>query len=206
VAQVGIVPIALAAYGALVSIREAVMRWWTAVLVLSLAFVAASPWILGSWNPRYGLFFMLPVWVLAAAGTAAIAEALRSWHHGVAWLGVVAILSAPKFASHFVDGSRHDFRTAADVVLSRAPNAQVVSNWPATLQYYLEPQTGQRPTYWSPGDPLPREESLIVLASNTWEPVLRVQNRTVRVIGEVGRRRFDEQSHLIRIYVVGPTP
>jgi hypothetical protein len=203
VAQAGIVPIALAGVGAVIALRDRRLHAWLALLCLSLSFVVLAPFVFGAWNPRYGLFFMVPVWLLAAAGVEVIALSLVSnWHRAV-WLGVVVLMGLPKFASHFIDGSRHDFRTAASIVASTiGPDQAVVSNWPATLQYYLEPLAAERPSYWSPGEPLPDGDVVVVLASNGWEPVLRSAGRNVDVIGEVGRRRLDEQSHLIRIYRV----
>jgi hypothetical protein len=202
VAQVGIVPVGLAFYGGIWAIGDRKFHAWLILLALSLTFVTLSPAIMGNWNPRYGLFFMVPLWVLAAVGAAAIADALGSRTRSLAWLGAIVLLSLPKLASHFVDGSRHDFRTSAAAVASADPQDAIVSNWPATLQYYLEPMTGQHPTYWAPGEPLPSGQVVVVLASNAWEPVLRVPNRKVDVIAEVGKRRFDEQSYLIRVYRV----
>jgi hypothetical protein len=204
VAQVGVAPIALALLGlvdAVIRPQPPFLRWWGGLLVLSLAFVTASPWIFPAWNPRYGLFFMPPVWIMGASGSAAIAAALPK-RIAIGWLLAVFLLIAPKLASHFVDGSRHDFRTAAAIVSRGQASVAVVSNWPATLQYYLEPTTGQRPAYWTLGQRLPDADVIVVYASNAWEPVLQVRGRTVTVLGEVGHRRFDEQSHLIRIYHV----
>ena len=207
-AQAGIAPVALAVPGAIsVLHRKDAPRWssWILFAVLSVVFVAVSPRILGSWNPRYGLFFMMPLWMLAAAGSEAVMRALPSDRLRVAWLIAVVALLAPKLASHYVDGSRHDFRTAAAVVAAHdAGTESVLTNWPAELQYYLEPRTGQRPRFWMPGDAVPDAGAVIVFSSNAWEPVVQVPGRQITVVSEVGRPRFDEQSHLIRIYRVAP--
>jgi len=174
------------------------------MFVLSVAFVASTPWTIRNWNPRYALFFMPPVWVLAANGSAVIAEALAPRHLARWWLAALVVLLLPKVVSHFVDGSRHDFRTAAQTIAARAPLDPVFSNWPAELQYYLEPVTGQRARYWSPDDPLPAGETVVAIGSNAWEPILHVPGRSVTVIGQIGRRRFDEQSHVVMIYLVSP--
>jgi hypothetical protein len=203
VAQTGIAPIALALVGAIAAFRRPADRWlhwWIGVLILSVAFVGVAPSLLGNWNPRYALFFMPPVWVLAAAGSAVIAESLAPQRLAVTWLIAVVALLTPKLASHFIDGSRHDFRAAAQLIASRAPGAKVLSNWPGDVQYYLEPMTGQRASYW--GEPLPDAPVIVVIGSNAWEPSLRVPGRSVSLLGEIGRRRFDEQSHLVRVYLV----
>jgi hypothetical protein len=204
VAQAGIAPLALAGVGCFVRPAATHVRfraWCAASFIGGLIFVAATPWIFANWNPRYGLFFMPALWMMAALGSEAIARALPSTGLRAAWLAALFLMLAPKLASHFVDGSRHDFRTAA-VIVARQHPTQVLSNWPAELQYYLEPITGQKARYWGPGEALPQGDSVIVIGSNAWEPVLRAPNRSIYVVGEVGKRRFDEQSHLIRIYAV----
>ena len=201
-AQVGIVPVALAALGgwqALTTRTEGWLRWWTLVLVLGLVFVTTAPLTLKNWNPRYALFFMPPVWVLAAAGAATIAEALRPRTRAV-WLLVVFALLLPKLGSHFIDGSRHDFRTAAQIIAREAPHAAVMSDWPGELQYYLEPLTGQKANYW--GGVANDTPVVVALGTNAWEPPLTLPGRTVRLLGQVARRRFDEQSHVVRVYLV----
>ncbi len=206
VAQAGMTPLALALPGCVAVLnRKDAPFWssWVLLAALGVGFVAVSPRILGNWNPRYGLFFMVPIWWLAAMGCDAIMRRLESNQLRLACLLAVAALHAPKLASHYVDGSRHDFRTAAAVVAAKAPGAgTVLTNWPAELQYYLSGRTSQRPRYWAPGETVPDEETVIVLASNGWEPVFQLPGREVRVIGEVGRRRFDEQAHIIRVYDV----
>ena len=202
VAQVGIVPVALAALGgwqALTTRSEGWLRWWVLVLILDLAFVTTAPLTLKNWNPRYALFFMPPVWVLAAAGTASVAESLRPQMRAV-WLLAVFALLLPKLGSHFIDGSRHDFRTAAQIIAHEAPQAAVMSDWPGELQYYLEPLTGQKARYW--GGAAIDAPLVVALGTNAWEPPLTLPGRTVRLLGQVARRRFDEQSHVVRVYLV----
>jgi len=202
VAQVGIAPMALAAFGcwhALTNRAEGWLRWWVLVLVLDAAFIATSPWTLKNWNPRYALFFMPPVWVLAAAGTALIAESLRPQLRAV-WILAVLALLLPKLGSHFIDGSRHDFRSAAEIIARQAPAADVMSDWPGELQYYLQPLTGQKARYLEPV--LPDTPLVVALGTNAWEPPLSVPGRTVHLLGQVARRRFDEQSHVVRVYLL----
>ncbi|HUK34258.1 MAG TPA: hypothetical protein VLV86_10125 [Vicinamibacterales bacterium] len=202
VAQTGIVPIALAVLGcwmALTDRSEGWLRWWSVVLVLDLVFVATAPWTLKNWNPRYALFFMPPVWVLAAAGSAFVAESVRPKLR-VMWLVAVAVLLLPKFGSHFIDGSRHDFRSAAQIIARTAPTAPVVSDWPADLQYYLQPMTGQTARYWE--GRVTETPLVVVLGTNAWEPPLSIPGRHVQLLGQTSRRRFDEQSHVVRVYLV----
>ena len=75
----------------------------------------------------------------------------------------------------------------------RGSATHVLSNWPAELRSYLGATATEQPQYWNPVEPLPDEESVVVLGSNTWEPVIHARHRQVTVLGEIGRRRFDEQ-------------
>jgi hypothetical protein len=154
-----------------------------------------------AWNPRYGLLFMPPLFVLAALGVDYIACMLPSTPFRIAWFCCVGLLLLPKLASHYQDGSRHDFRTAASVVANNAHEGQsVVSNWPETLQYYLPEQAGIRVEWLQ--SILPESDFIAVISSNAWEPVFQPTDRQVRVLAEIRKRRFDEQSHIVRVYQV----
>lgn len=202
VAQTGIVPVALAAFGcwyAITTPREGWLRWWGLVLVLDVLFVTTAPWTLKNWNPRYALFFMPPVWVLGAAGVEVVAESLRPQLRPL-WILAVFGLLLPKLGSHFIDGSRHDFRSAAQIIARDAPDVEVMSDWPGELQYYLQPLTGQKARYFE--QRVPDSPVVVALGTNAWEPPLTIPGRTVRLLGQVARRRFDEQSHVVRVYLV----
>jgi len=80
-----------------------------------------------TWNPRYFLFLLPAVWVLAAHAMEVIARKLGSASVGAAWYACVALLLVPNLASHFQDGSRHDYREAAAVVAAHAEPGQADS-------------------------------------------------------------------------------
>jgi hypothetical protein len=128
-----------------------------------------------------------------------IAESLRPQLR-LLWILAVFVLLLPKLGSHFIDGSRHDFRTAAQIIARDAPNADVMSDWPGELQYYLQPLTGQTARYFE--QRVPDSPVVVALGTNAWEPPLTIPGRTVRLLGQVARRRFDEQSHVVRVYFV----
>jgi hypothetical protein len=209
VAQLGPPTIALAFLGLGLSLRRnpltSDLAWWNVVLVGGIMFVGLSPWLLGNWNPRYALFFMLPFWVVAAYGVEQVANRLpRGWGQTI-WFAFVVLLLVPKLASHYRDGSRHDFRsTAALVAKAVKPNETIYCNWPMTLEYYLNQGQPVNVQWWQ-ADALPDRTCLVVYASNALEPVLAIPQRRCDVLGEVGVRRFDEQSHVIRIYRVWST-
>jgi hypothetical protein len=208
-AQVGIAPLAFAILGVITAWsrtnRDGLARWWVTFAGLSLAFVVVVPLLLKNWNPRYALFFAAPLWVVAALGVEQLLASLPNWRLRVTLLLAVLALHAPKLASHLIDGSRHDFRTAAAVVARQRPALPVFSNWAATLQYYLEPQTGQRVRDWAGKAVIDECPCLVVIGTNLWQPVLQVPGARVDILAEVTKRRLDEQSHVVRVYRVERT-
>jgi len=205
VAQLGLGVLGLALLGAVTVFLDAddgEGAWWLGLAGGSVAFVAVVPWLLKAWNPRYALFFTWPVWIVAAYGTRAVAERLTAPALRTAWFGVVLLMLSPKLLSHLADGTRHDFRAAARIVAAEMPGT-VLSNWPATLQYYVEQRRPQKVGDWQPGSGLPAGPVVLAVGSNAWEPVLSVADRQVSILAEIRTRRFDEQSHVIRVYRIG---
>jgi hypothetical protein len=204
-AQIGVPTLGFAILGSALSMSSCESRkkwgWWVLLTIGSITFIGISPLIMKAWNPRYGLLFMPPLFVLAALGVDYIACMLPSTPFRIAWFCCVGLLLLPKLASHYQDGSRHDFRTAASVVANNAHEGQsVVSNWPETLQYYLPEQAGIRVEWLQ--SILPESDFIAVISSNAWEPVFQPTDRQVRVLAEIRKRRFDEQSHIVRVYQV----
>lgn len=206
-AQLGIPTIALAAFGIALALRAKDSipggMWWCVVLAGGVAFVGLSTTLTGSWGPRYSLFFMPPFWFLAALGVSEIAGMMRGRLLRWAWFVCVFLLLSPKLASHFRDGSRHDFRAAAAVVSrSIGPGEKAYCNFPLTLDYYLTGRGAGNVEEWWGATELPTETCLVVWATNAFEPALRVPNRTCETLERIGVRRFDEQSHIVQIYRV----
>jgi hypothetical protein len=208
-AQVGIPTLAFALFGACAVISgaraENSARWWTIVAVLSLLFAAAVPLLIRNWNPRYALFLAPPLWVVAALGVETVLRGLPSSGLQVALLLTVLTLQAPKLASHLLDGSRHDFRSAAAIIAqANSAGLPVYSNWPATLQYYMSSARPRQVADWPPPDAVNRYPCFVALGTNLWQPALAVPGARVTVLAEVRTRRLDEQSHVVRVYRVDP--
>lgn len=90
-------------------------------------------------HPGYGTFFMLPAFVAVAVATVAIADTLGrlSRPAGALWPIMVAALALPSVASHFVDGTRPDFRAAAAYVRENwRPGDRWAGNPPEYLDHY----------------------------------------------------------------------
>ncbi|MFL5244371.1 MAG: hypothetical protein ACJ8FY_19905 [Gemmataceae bacterium] len=204
-AQIGLPTIALAILGSgailFSSKTNKTMAWWAILAAAGLSFIAGSRFAMGAWNPRYCLLFMPAVFVVASYGVEQVARLLTPMPFRIAWLGCITVLLLPKLASHYQDGSRHDFRSAASVVVNSTKEGQnVVSNWPETLQYYLPEDSGIKVEWLQ--SVLPQTDFIAVISSNAWQPVFQSADRKVKVLAEIRKRRFDEQSHIVRVYQV----
>ena len=73
------------------------MLWWALLFAGSLCFFPVAPM---SWNPRYFVFFMPAMWVLAAHAVEAVARSIGSGSAGTAWYACVAVLLLPNLLSH----------------------------------------------------------------------------------------------------------
>ena len=163
-----------------------------------LAFVAVSPVVIW-FNARYTLLFLLPLWILAARGILTIGRRL-SGSSAYTWYAVVLLLLLPKVLSHYQDGSRRDYRSAASIIAPRIHTGEVVyCNWPQNLGYYF-PDGDVR--QWHDDSPMPDDAFYVVEGTNAWTPTLFVPGRVVEHIAKIGRRRFDEQSNLVQVYRV----
>jgi hypothetical protein len=106
----------LALWGAILAVREGGARSWYWLL-------CAGAWAAGVivlprlvvFHPRYMFLFALGPLVLAGRGAGAIYDGLRGRGRLVAasWLILAGTLNLPALLSHYMDGSRPDFREAA---------------------------------------------------------------------------------------------
>lgn len=209
VAQVGVPTLALALFGLALALvlpkQRKEMGWWAGLAGGSLAFVAVVPWVMPVWNPRYGVLLVLPFWCMAAFAMEFVARRLRSTRAILLWYSCVLLLLAPKLVSHYLDGSRHDYREAARVVADTVQDGvPIFSNAEWEVRYYLPAALRERVLGWNPTEPLPPSECLIILGSNVWDATARFPGRRYEVLAEISRRRFDEISHMVRVYRVAP--
>jgi hypothetical protein len=202
--EMGFPTLALALLGAgacLLPSADGEFRWWALVALLSGLFLLAAPRLIWFFNYRYALLFFLPFWVLAAKGVEVVGQRLGGRPAALGWYACVALLLLPKVVSHHQDGSRKDFRAAAAALAPLARDGEpVYCNMDTTLRYYLT-TTEVRP--WKGERELPSGTCFVALSVNGWDVPLRIDGRVVELLATVGRRRFDEQAYLVRIYRVG---
>jgi hypothetical protein len=205
--EMGMPTLALALLGAgacLLPQTDREFRWWALVALLTGLFLLAASHLIWFFNYRYALLFFLPFWVLAAKGVEVVGQRLGGRPAALAWYACVALLFLPKILSHHQDGSRKDFRAAAGVLAPLAHDGEpVYCNMDTTLRYYL---TAAEVRPWKGERDLPARTCFVALSVNGWDAPLRIDGRVVELMATIGRRRFDEQAYLVRVYRVGQAP
>ncbi|HJZ56270.1 MAG TPA: glycosyltransferase family 39 protein [Gemmataceae bacterium] len=137
--QLGVPTALLAGLGVVLALAHP-LRWFWAVWAGGwLASLVVLPKLL-AFHPAYSFLFLFGPVVLAGYAVGVIAEKLatsRGMLPAAAWVGVAVLLNAPSLASHFADGSRHDFRAGAQFVAEyRRPGEAVAAVSPGNFAFY----------------------------------------------------------------------
>src|SRR5262245_16662875 len=201
-AHAGIPSLALAFVGCWIALARpdqgSFMLWWALIFIGSFFTFLLTPI---TWNPRYFLFFMPAMWIVAAHAMEFIARRVGFGSMGTAWYACFAVLLLPNLASHFIDGSRHDYRTAAAVLMDQdLQDRQILSDDAETISYYLPPDLVKRLEVRTRVTTLPPDEVYLVCRSNAWMPLCEVPGRRAHLLAEISHRRLDEFSHILRVY------
>jgi len=143
------------------------------------------------------------MWVLAAHAVDFVARSVGNRSVAAAWYGCVVVLLLPGLLSHYQDGSRHDYRQAAAVLVTHARLGQpILSDDAETISYYLPEGFRQTLQVRTKARELPRDEFFVVARSNAWTPLPRFPHRRSDLLAEIYRRRYDQFSHILRVYRV----
>jgi hypothetical protein len=207
-AHLGIPTLALALLGVALCVlrREthAAVLWCALVFCGSLCLLQFTNM---TWNPRYFLFFLPAAWILGAHAVDDVGRRLEYGLAAAAWYGCVGLLLMPNLLSHYVDGSRHDYRAAATIVIRQNPgNAPILSDDAETISYYLPENLRHNLFVRTKARRFPPSEFFLVARSNAWTPLPRIPERRMELLAEIYRRRFDEFSHILRVYRIAPGP
>jgi len=204
-AELGIPILALTILGAWLAIS----RWRVPQMVWCALVFAASIVVFQfttiSWNPRYFIFFFPAAWMLSAYAMEQIAKRLDSSLTGLVWYGCVAVLLGPSLLSHYVDGSRHNYRDAAGILIERdTAREPILSDDAETISYYLPDSLKHNLFVRTKVRVPPASGFFLVARMNAWAPLPTFPGRQMELLGEISRRRFDEFSHILRVYRVLP--
>ncbi|HET9830728.1 MAG TPA: hypothetical protein VFP91_03440 [Vicinamibacterales bacterium] len=203
VAYVTIPVLALALLGGwLTTVRrnDPVMLWWLLIFVAGVGLMQVAPI---SWNPRYFIFFLPATWFLAAHAVDHVAAMLGSVPNRLAWYACVMVLFAPSLLSHYVDGSRHDYRQAANLLIAHdRDRSPILSDDAETISYYLPDDLRRGLFVRTKVTHFPDSTFYLVARSNAWMPQPQFPGRQMDLIGEISKRRVDQFSHILRVYRV----
>jgi hypothetical protein len=161
----------------------------------------------------YAFPLALPVVVLAGFAVGEVFELLRTRGSAVAyaWVAAVCAFHVPSVLSHFRDGSRYDYRTAAAYVGAHwRPGDRVAAVSGAPLAWY---ESVCNPTLWlPPSNPLPRIKELSLDAGRLWIVVPSDRTGLNSDVGrwlyahcaqelDVRRKRFDYRDYAVTVFL-----
>jgi hypothetical protein len=202
-AQLGIPILALALLGGWFAItrRDSPAVIWALLIFVAGLCTFELPTI--QWNPRYFVFFFPVAWVLTAYAMEHIAQRAGSPLNGLAWYACVVVLLAPGMLSHYVDGSRHNYRDAAQILVDRDQSGDpILSDDAETISYYLPEKLRHNLFVRTKVTRVPDSTFYLVARMNAWAPLPVVRGREMELLGEIYHRRFDQFSHILRVYRV----
>lgn len=205
-AEAGVPALALALLGSWFVLQrrrdEGPMVWWLLMFAGSFC-VYLLAWF--NWNPRYFELFLPATWILAAYGMETVARGLGRRMAGAAWYCAVVVLLLPGLVSHFQDGSRHDYRQAARVLVADDRRQEpILSDDAETISYYLPADLRAHLFVRTKITELPPSQFYLVARSNAWMAQPHIPGRRMDLLAEISKRRFDEFSHVLRVYRVAP--
>jgi hypothetical protein len=214
VVQLGLPATILAMLGALFAIQERSAQgcywvvwaglWFTVCLFLPQMMI---------YQPSYAFAFAPPICVLAGVAVARIYEMLKPVAPIAAagWFCLVFLLNAPSVVSHYIDGSRHDFRSAALYIADHFQEGdRIAATSPALLSYYAPVCRGAIPlTSWHPQPDLEATAAKpgrlwIVLGSSRsgkGEELTQWLSKHAQLQAEFRKMRLDYYDYEVEVYL-----
>jgi hypothetical protein len=182
--------------------------WLGAGLLLPLAV---------TYHPSYVFALNLGVLVLAGCAVSTVGELLRPLGPGLAWcwVGLAALLPLPSLVSHYRDGSRFDYRTAAGYIAKHwRPGDRVAAVSPGFISYYAGRDGLTLTVEGNPADSLSRA---IEARSRLWVVIPSGRDGKPRDLTErlgktcsqelvVRNTRLDYYDFTVEVYLYQPPP
>jgi hypothetical protein len=181
--------------------------WASAAVVLPLVVV---------FHPAYLFPFSLGVLVLAGRVAGEVYDSLRTRSGLAAWVWMIVVcgFNLPSLASHYQDGSRHDFRTPAQYIAHHwQPGDRIASATNVLLGYYADVCRSAEPlAAWNP---LPELQRLTATPGRLWivlpsdrggkpEDLQRWLGTYCAQELEVRRKRFDYRDFVVEVFLYAP--
>jgi hypothetical protein len=208
----------LTVVGAVLMLRErSAQSWyWLACLAGWFAATLIFPFFV-VYHAEYVFPLVLGPLVVAAYAISTIYRLLQSRNVAAArvWLALICLTNLPALASHYVDGSRRDGRTAATYVRDHWQAGDRVTGYSMGLFQYYSGGCCEAVTPLPLSDSVPVLEHLsatggrlwVVLENTRWGLEPQTQQWLFDCAVHkftVGGRRFDEADFKLEIYLVTP--
>jgi hypothetical protein len=192
--------------------RDGLGWYWAAWLALWAVASVALPMAV-VYHPHYTFPLALAVFVPAGYGVALVFDRLRPQNVGLAcaWVAAACCLNFPSLASHYIDGSRYDYRTPAHFLAERVrPGDRIAAVSPGLLRLYAP---ACREAVRLPGwDPLPQLKEMTASARRLWivlptdragrpEELSRWLNQHCAQALRVRKQRYDYYEYVVEVYL-----
>ena len=101
--------------------------------------------------------------------------------------------------------SLDDYRSAAAVLQGSATQGQpILSDDAETISYYLPQDLRRNLLVRTKVTKPPVGEFFMVARSNAWTPLPQIPGRRLDLLSEIYARRYDQFSHMLRVYRIAP--
>jgi hypothetical protein len=206
----------LAALGFVLLMRDRnAQNWYWITCALGWAAATAALPLIVVYNPAYVFPLAIPIFVLAGCAVGTIYDCLRTKGAlvGALWIGLICLCELPSLASHYVDGSRYDIRTAAQYVKKNWRNGDQVTGFTmGGFKHYAE---GCEPAIPLPSDAVRRLQEIVLHHNRLWVllPSCRggLPADLERYLGthcshelKVQRKRFDYSEYTFDVFLYTP--
>ena len=90
------------------------------------------------------------------------------------------------------------------LVANATEDQPILSDDAETISYYLPQDLRHNLFVRTKAQRLPSSEFFLVTRSNAWTPLPKTPARDMQLLAEIYHRRFDQFSHILRVYRVAP--
>lgn len=221
--QLGVPTALLGALGAVLLLAgRHPLRWFWAVWAGGwVASLIVFPRVL-AFHPGYSFLYLFGPVVLAGYAVGQIAEKLTAAGPGVVrgsltaavWVGVAALLDAPALVSHFMDGSRYDFRAGAQFVADHHQTGDTIAAVSVGNFSYYNPEFASARRL-NPDRLMEGFRDVAAANRRCWVVVVGNRaprhpdaqtwlNENCRLKASIRKTRFDYYDYLVEVYEFQP--
>jgi hypothetical protein len=195
--------------------KESLDRIWASVAIVAAFTAILAPLF---WHFRHEYLFpvFLAFFMLAARVVTQIYEMLkkRSLVLAISVVTAFLLLPLPSFVSHYIDGNRHDFRTAAKLIEAHYQTGDLVlADWSGILKHYVPFQVGYMGDLQQGTEAISQLEQAVSSGKRLWLVYTLARqefptdvdrwlwNNGVRML-RIKKKRFDYHENITDVYLI----